>query len=122
MANRMDPSGQRFLMSACVGRFRTLRPSRAAPGGTAWPNVAQPGVRATVAIGGDCAAGAMPIDVHANRPAASADRYDSFARATREARMFGFDMAGELGNRLASARVYAGLYFLDDITRRGRVL
>ena len=44
-AKRIDPSGQRFLTSVCVGNVPTRTPDVAAPCGSAWPKVAHPGVR-----------------------------------------------------------------------------
>ena len=43
-ANRIDPSGQRFLTSVCVVRVPTWipLPFGTRPWGTAWPNVAHP--------------------------------------------------------------------------------
>ncbi|PYR37194.1 MAG: hypothetical protein DMF93_18355 [Acidobacteria bacterium] len=54
IAKRIDPSGHVVLTSVCVGRLPTCRPPAAAPCGSAWPNVAHPGVSVTDATG-DCA-------------------------------------------------------------------
>ena len=55
IANRTEPSGQVFLTSVCVGKLPTCNPPVAAPCGNAWPKVAQPGVKPTVATGAVCA-------------------------------------------------------------------
>src|SRR4051812_26033883 len=55
IAKRMEPSGHVFLTSVCVGRLPTCSAPVAAPCGSAWPNVAQPGPRPTVATAAGCA-------------------------------------------------------------------
>src|SRR4051812_22119320 len=55
IAKRMEPSGQVFLTSVCVARPPTCSAPVAAPCGSAWPNVAQPGPRPTVATAAGCA-------------------------------------------------------------------
>src|SRR4029079_17763199 len=54
-ANLIEPSAQRLLMSVCVASVPTFSAEGAIPRGTACPDVAQPVVNPTVAIGVVCA-------------------------------------------------------------------
>src|SRR4051812_48472153 len=104
IANRIDPSGHVFLMSVCVGKLATWSPPVAAPCGKAWPNVAQPGVRPTVATLLVCAAAGWASDTSSANAARSAHRSRAPDRRASTRSLAARLVAFSIGNVTANER------------------